>query len=71
CGSLAGALAAVKAGLGIAVLPKNMVPHGFRIVDGEALPDLRDTEIALITAPTHSLAVKRLADHIVTSLERA
>jgi len=71
CGSLAGALAAVKAGLGIAVLPKNMVPHGFRIVDGASLPDLRDTEIALITAPTYSLAVKRLADHIVSSLERA
>jgi DNA-binding transcriptional LysR family regulator len=71
CGSLAGALAAVKAGLGIAVLPKNMVPHGFRIVDGIDLPDLRDTEIALIATPTQSLAVKRLAEHIVTSLERA
>lgn len=71
CGSLAGALAAVKAGLGIAVLPKRMVPHGFRILDHHDLPDLRDTEIALMTTPTHNLAVKRLAEHIVLSLERA
>jgi DNA-binding transcriptional LysR family regulator len=71
CGSLAGALAAVKAGLGVAVLPKDMVPHGFRIVDGGALPDLRDTEIALITAPTHSLAVRRLAEHIVDGLNKS
>lgn len=70
CGSLAGALAAVKAGLGLAVLPKAMVPAGFRILDHHGLPDLRDTEIALITTPTHALAVRRLADHIVTSLER-
>jgi DNA-binding transcriptional LysR family regulator len=70
CGSLAGALAAVKAGLGFAVLPKAMVPAGFRILDHHGLPDLRDTEIALTTTPTHSLAVRRLAEHIVGSLER-
>ncbi len=69
CGSLAGALAAVKAGLGVAVLPKAMVPHGFRILDGHGLPDLRDTEIALLAAPTSNAAVKKLADHIVASLE--
>ncbi len=70
CGSLAGTLAAVKAGLGVAVLPKEMVPAGFRILPESTLPDLRDTEIALLTAPTHNRAVHRLAEHIVRSLER-
>jgi hypothetical protein len=35
------------------------------------LPDLQDTEIALIAAATSSLPVKRLAAHIVRSLEQA
>lgn len=70
CGSLAGTLAAVKAALGVAVLPKDMVPAGFRILEDSPLPDLRDTEIALLTAPTHNRAVHRLAEHIVRSLER-
>ncbi len=71
CGSLAGTLAAVKAGLGVAVLPKEMVPQGFVIIDGGLLPDLQDTEIALISAATSSLPVKRLATHIMRSLEQA
>jgi DNA-binding transcriptional LysR family regulator len=76
CGSLAGALAAVKAGLGLTVLPKEMVPQGFAILDGEhasglALPDMADTEIALLSAPTSRAPVRRLQDHIVRSLERA
>ncbi len=70
CGSLAGTLAAVRAALGVAVLPKEMVPAGFRILADPQLPDLRDTEIALLTAPTHNRAVHRLAEHIVRSLER-
>jgi len=43
CTSLAGTLAAVRAGLGIAVLPKEMVPHGLHVIDGAPLPDLMDT----------------------------
>lgn len=70
CGSLAGTLAAVRAALGVAVLPKEMVPAGFRVVTGRQLPNLRDSEIALLTAATHNPAVHRLADHIVRSLER-
>lgn len=69
CGSLAGARAAVKAGLGIAVLPRQMVPAGFHIIDGGALPDLKETEIALLTGSTAPPAARRLAEHMVRSLE--
>lgn len=70
CGSLAGAVAAVRAGLGVTVLPKEMVPPGLAIVDHGPLPDLADTEIALIGAQTTSAPVRRLAEHVVRSLER-
>jgi DNA-binding transcriptional LysR family regulator len=73
CGSLAGTLAAVRAGLGITVLPKEMVPPDLLIFDDEAsgLPDLRDTEMALLEAPQLGAAAARLGDYIVRELEHA
>ena len=37
CSSLAGSLAAVRAGLGMTVLPKEMVPPDLHILDGKPL----------------------------------
>jgi DNA-binding transcriptional LysR family regulator len=73
CGSLAGTHAAVRAGLGVTVLPKEMVPPDLSILDGEAsgLPDLRDTEMALIEAHGLAPAARRLRDVIVRELEHA
>jgi DNA-binding transcriptional LysR family regulator len=68
CGSLAGSLAAVKAGLGMTVLPKDMVGPGLRVIDGKPLPDLRDTEIALLQADPLSLPARRLKEHVIRSL---
>ena len=68
CGSLAGSIAAVKAGLGVTVLPKDMVPADLAIIDGAPLPDLRDTEIALLQADRLTLPAQRLKQHIVNSL---
>jgi len=71
--SLAGVQAAVRAGLGITILPKEMVTAGFHIADAEHdLPDLADTEIALYRAPgVLPKAAELLAEHIVRSLENA
>lgn len=68
CASLAGSLAAVKAGLGVTVLPKDMAPLGLAIVDGRALPGLRESEIALLRRAPLPAPAERLADHIVRSL---
>lgn len=50
--SFAGTVAAVKAGLGVTVLPRNMVPAGLEILRGPALhqplPPLDDTHISLL-----------------------
>lgn len=68
CGALSGALAAVRAGLGVAVLPRDMVPGGLHVFDDDRLPDLKDTEIALLHTRELSLPAQRLKDHIVRSL---
>jgi len=73
CGALAGTHAAVRAGLGVTVLPKEMVPHDLVILDEAAagLPDLADTEIALLEAAGLSAAATRLRAHVLHQLERA
>lgn len=71
CASLAGSQAAVRAGLGVTVLPRDMVPGDLAVIDDPALlPDLHDTEIALLSAASLSLPAERLLDHMVRALER-
>ncbi|WP_029010533.1 LysR substrate-binding domain-containing protein [Azospirillum halopraeferens] len=69
--SLAGVQAAVRAGLGITILPKAMLAAGFHIVGEErGLPALADTEVALYRAAgALPKAAELLAEHIVRSLE--
>lgn len=69
CASLAGSLAAVRAGLGVTVLPKDMAPSDLRIVDHAPLPVLDASEIALLSSEPLSLPARRLRDHIIKSLE--
>ncbi len=70
CGSLAGSLAAVRAGLGMTVLPKQMVPAGLTAIDGSPLPALSDTEIALLSAEPLSPPAARLRAHMIRALEQ-
>ena len=70
--SLAGTLAAVRAGLGITVLPAQMIPTGLiplRAGPGR-LPHLSDAEIAMIRQDRLSPAARALADHLVAALEQ-
>ena len=69
--SLAGTLAAVRAGLGVTLLPKDMVPHGYHVVgEAEQMPLLPDTEIALCARKSsQSQPVRKLYEHIVHALE--
>lgn len=71
CASLAGIHAAVRAGLGLTVLPRGMTPPDFAILgDEEGLPELPDTEIALMQRDSLSRPAARLAEHIVRALEQ-
>jgi DNA-binding transcriptional LysR family regulator len=66
-----GLLAAVRAGLGVTVLSKDMVPEGFLLMDTHhGLPILPDAEIALYHAPGKaSRASQLLSDVIINALE--
>lgn len=68
-----GIQAAVRAGLGVTVLSKDMVPDGVkRLGEEHGFPQLPDAEIALYRAPGRlSRAAELLAEHIVHSLEDA
>lgn len=68
--SLAGAQAAVKAGLGVTVLPAGMIPPDFAVIGADqGAPNLPEAEIALIAASSLTPAAQRLASHIVRTLE--
>lgn len=68
--SLAGVLAAVRAGLGLTVLPREMVPQGIALFGtAEGLPPLADMDIAILHAHDAPPPVQRLAGHILRSLE--
>jgi DNA-binding transcriptional LysR family regulator len=67
--SLAGTLAAVKAGLGITVLPANMIPLGLHAIRSNKLPELVDAEIALFKRAELPKAAEMLAEYITNHLE--
>ena len=68
--SVAGQLAALRAGLGVTVLPREMVPPDLTILT-EPMPTLADAEIALLRARTAvPPAAERLAEFILSSLDR-
>jgi DNA-binding transcriptional LysR family regulator len=71
CGSLSGNHAALRAGLGVAVLPLDMVPADLVILNeaDNALPDLTDTEMALIAAPVLQPPARRLREYLIRDLE--
>ena len=61
----------MRAGLGVTVLPREMVPPGLVLPGPEhGLPPLPDAEVALYRAPgALSRAAELLAEHIIHSLE--
>jgi DNA-binding transcriptional LysR family regulator len=61
--SFAGTVAAVRAGLGVTVLPRTMVPEGLVGLD-RGWPALPEVEIALLAAPRASAATAALAEFI-------
>lgn len=66
--SFAGAIAAVRAGLGAMVMPEAMVPPGLVVQQG--WPELAEAEIALLTPPRASAAVQALAAFVAERVRR-
>jgi len=67
--SYAGAVAAVKAGMGITVMPHTMIPHELEAVDGAILPALHDTHVSLLKHRADSPAINTLEEFVLKRLK--
>ena len=67
--SYAGTIAAVKAGMGITVLPRNMVPDHLEMIRvGNNIPSLEDTHISLLKHHNKDLAVNSFEKFVIERL---
>ncbi|WP_290700056.1 LysR substrate-binding domain-containing protein [Amphritea sp.] len=64
--SRAGVLAAVRAGIGVAIIPRHTLEDDLVVIEQE-LPTLEETEVAMFTAPRVNEATRRLAQTIEES----
>jgi DNA-binding transcriptional LysR family regulator len=67
--SLAGQMAALRAGLGVGVLPAAMTPRDLTVL-GDPMPALSDSEIALVSARGAGGPASLLAQEVLRALER-
>lgn len=67
--SYAGTNAAVKAGLGISVLPKTMIPADLNAIDGTKLPTLSDSHISLLKQHPINPAVITFEEFVLKKLK--
>ncbi len=63
-----GTVAAIKAGLGIGVFPKLMVPKGLEVIKSPLLPPLEDTHISLLKQERASPAILQFEEFILKKL---
>jgi len=67
--SFAGTIAAVRAGMGVTVLPRNMVPHNLEIIKKQnSVPSLEDTHISLLKHESANPAVNSLEQFVLEGL---
>lgn len=63
-------IAAVKAGMGITVMPHTLIPKGLETIDFPALPRLADTHVSLLKHQLDNPAVNTLEKFVVEKLKR-
>jgi DNA-binding transcriptional LysR family regulator len=63
--SYAGAVAAVKAGMGITVMPHTMIPDELETVDASILPKLNDTHVSLLKHKADNPAINSLEEFVL------
>ena len=67
--SYAGTLAAVKAGMGVTVLPRNMIPQDLEIIRSKTgLPPLDDTHISLLKHEDTNPAINSFEQFVISKL---
>ena len=67
--SYAGMIAAVKADLGLTVLPSTLIPEGLEILKNEDLPDLPDLHVSLLSRENMTAPIASLKEHLLKKLK--
>jgi len=67
--SYAGTIAAVKASLGITVLPRNMVPRECDVLPAHKLPTLEDTHVSLLKHSADNAAVVSFEEFVLKRMK--
>jgi len=67
--SYAGALAAVKAGMGVTVMPHTMIPNELETIDASILPKLADTHVSLLKHRSDNSAINTLEGFVLKKLK--
>lgn len=66
--SYPGTIAAVKAGMGVTVLPRNMIPQDLEIIRSTTVPALDDTHISLLKHDSSNHAVNEFEKFVIERL---
>ena len=64
-----GTIAAVKAGLGITILPKTMIPNQLQTLHNTILPLLSDTHISLLKRNKNNVAIASFEEFVLKKLK--
>jgi len=67
--SYAGKIAAVKAGLGIAVFPHTIIPPEIKIIRSKFLPELKDSHFSLLKHKNDNAAVNSFEEFVIKNLK--
>lgn len=67
--SYTSAVAAVKAGMGITVMPHTMIPHELQAVESISLPNLPDTHVSLLKHNADNAAINTLEEFVLRKLK--
>ncbi len=68
--SYAGAVAAVRAGMGVTVMPQTMIPQELQAIGASTLPDLEDTHVSLLKHRSDVAAINTLEGFVLSRLKR-
>lgn len=66
--SYAGTLAAVKAGLGLTVLPKNMIPKNLTYINNDFLPKLDKVHISFLKKSDNNKAINSFENFVLKKM---
>ncbi len=67
--SYASAIAAVKAGMGVTVMPHTMIPDELQTIESSLLPNLADTHVSLLKHRADNAAINTLEEFVLRRLK--